>query len=282
MGLVRFMTVFDDEDEIVLNANHRSMLEIVSPAAFFKSQNYSYLDKFNVSTRKFDGMRKAGYQISTPNIPSNVFQYSLEKSRDAGYLAAFIVCPHGKWSPYYKEALHAAKNIQRTAKRHEDDFFKVNVINSKAFGLGTILFANTIALDFYHYRNCTSVIKDFSKRYADSSTTYILTKDNTVFGNSNDYKAYRVTDSRVFELNIGNSVDEVKFDYFADIIVKAVHRASGRYVASFGYSCDFIGNILGRVERDSKHLPIVATQYGVASAALFGTDTLCIHFGEYI
>ena len=265
-----------------MNDNHRAMLEIVSPAAFFKSQNKCYLDKFNVNTRRFDIMRKNGMEYSVPNIPSDVFQYSLERSRDTGYLAAFIVCPNSKWSPYYKEALHAAKNIKRTAKRHNDVFFSVNVINSKAFVLGTILFTNTIALDFYHYRNSTSVIKEFSKRYANSSTTYILTKDNTFLGNASDYKAYRIKDTRVFEVNISNSTDEVKFDYFADVIIKAINRANGRYVVSYGYSCDFICNILGRVERECKHLPIVAAQYGVASAALFGLNTMCFHFGEYI
>lgn len=96
MGLVRFMTVYDDEEERVLNLNQRMMFDISSPATFYRSEGKSYLDNFNANSRKFINMRKSGAELTVPTIPSAVFQYSLEKLRDTGYLAVFVVCPHGK------------------------------------------------------------------------------------------------------------------------------------------------------------------------------------------
>ena len=115
MGLVRFMTIFDDEFGGVLTPKHCKLFDISAPYTFFKSEGYSYLDNFNISSREYYKMVSNNTTVTEPNIPSQVFQYSYEKLRDWGYLAAFTVCPHGKWLPYYKEAVAASKRIQRTA-----------------------------------------------------------------------------------------------------------------------------------------------------------------------
>lgn len=282
MGLVRFMTVYDDEENCVLSLKRCNKFDISATSSFFRSDGNSYLDNFNVNSRDFYKMKDAGADISVPTIPHAVFQYSLERLRDWGYLASFVVCPHGKWLPYYKEAVHAVANINRTAKRNNDEYFHSYVINSKAFGIGSVLLANTLAVDFYHNRNSTTILKDYSARYASSSTTYILTKNDTIFGSANDYKAYRISDTRVFPVDIGNSVEAVRFDRFTEIVGKAIMRHNGRYAVSFGCRCDFAGNVIGRIIQRYKHDSLVSAQYGIVTAQLFGTRTLCIHLGEYI
>lgn len=282
MGLVRFMTVYDDELGGVLIPEHCKLFDISSPLTFFTADNLSYLDNFNVSSREFDSMKKEIADISVPNIPSRVFQYCFSRLRDCGYLASFTVCPHAKWLPYYTEALLASQRIQRTAVRNDDEFFHAHVINSKAFGIGSVLLANTLARDFYHNRNSTPVLIDYARRYASSSVTLILTKNDTIFGHASEYKAYRVKDTRVFPIDIGKSIDTVRFNNFAEYVCKSINKQDGRYAVSFGCNCDFAGNIIGRIEKISKHMPLVCTQYGIATAQVFGTETICIHFGEYI
>lgn len=276
------MTVFDDEYRMVLNYLHCKNFDISSVGTFFTSDGYSYLDNYNVSARDFIEMRRNGECLSVPRIPAKVFQYRFEKLQNFGYLHAFVVCPHAKWTPYYKDALSAAKNVLRNARRIDDEFFHVSVVNSKAFGIGSVLFANTLAKDFYHNRNSTSILADYSKRYAKSSLTVILTKDDTVFGKSNGYSAYKIRDTRLSTVELGDSVDTVKLDVFSDYIAGIIKRHDGRYAISFGYNCDFGGNIIGRIERLTKHAPLVSAQYGIATAELFGTNTICFHFGEYI
>lgn len=282
MGLVRFMTVYDDELGGVLVPDHCKLFDISSPYTFYTADGFSYLDNFNISSRNFASMKKDGIELSTPTIPSQVFQYCFSKLRDWGYLASFTVCPHAKWLPYHKEALLASQRIQRTALRHDDEFFHAYIINSKAFGIGSVLLANTLARDFYHNRNSTPVLLDYSKRYADSSITLILTKNDTVFGCTSEYKAYKVKDTRVFSIDIGESVDSVRFDRFAEYVCKAIKKRDGCYAVSFGCDCGFAGNVIGRIEKLSNHIPLVCTQYGIVTAQVFGTQSLCIHLGEYI
>ena len=282
MGLVRFMTIFDDEFGGVLTPKHCKLFDISAPYTFFKSEGYSYLDNFNISSREYYKMVSNNTTVTEPNIPSQVFQYSYEKLRDWGYLAAFTVCPHGKWLPYYKEAVAASKRIQRTAIRHDDEFFHAHVINSKAFGIGAVLLANTLSRDFYHNRNSTRILLDYSGRYANSSVTLILTRDNTIFGNGNDLRAYKVRNTRVNEIDISKSIDSVRLDRFAEYVTKSIKKFDGRYAVSFGCNCDFAGNTIGRIEKMSKHIGLVCTQYGITTAHALGTNTLCIHLGEYV
>lgn len=282
MGLVRFMTVYDDDMEEVLSLNNCRSLDISAQSVFYKSGKYSFLENLNTDASNFMSLKNSGIEYTLPTVPASVFHYSLEKLRDMGYLAAFIVCPHAKWLPYYKEAVHAAKNINRTAKRQNDQYFNVHVVNSKAFGIGSVLFANTLALDFYHNRNSTKIIADYSTRYANSSTTYVLTENDTVFGNARELTAYRITNTRVFSVDISKSVDAVKYDRFAKTVAMAIKRAGGRYAVSYGFNCSFHGNIIGRLIRDYNHYPLVKSQYGIATTQILGSKTLCIHLGEYI
>lgn len=276
------MAVYDDEFGGVLSPDHCRLFDISAPYTFLKSEGYSYLDNFNISSRDFDKMIKSNNIITEPVVPSQVFQYSYEKIRDWGYLCSFTVCPHGKFLPYYKEAVAASKRIQRTAIRHDDEFFHAHVVNSKAFGVGSLLLANTLARDFYHHRNSTPILLDYSKRYANSSVTLILTKDNTIFGNGDDLRAYKVRNTRFYEIDISKSVESVRLDRFAEYVEKSIKKYDGRYAVSFGCNCDFAGNILGRIEKRTRHIGLVCTQYGIVTARALGTNTLCIHIGEYI
>ncbi len=283
MGLVRFLTVYDDEHEEILQRKHMRMLDIASLSSFYQCNGLSYLDNMNTCSRDFIRMKNDFTQCTSADIPPGVFQHIFEKTAQHGYRRLLVICPNGKWTPYYKNAVHAANNFRRNELRNNaDDFFDVQVVNSRGVGIAPVIMTNTLAKMYARAAVSPKMFEDYANNFAKSSVTYLLTDGCNEFSDFSDLRAFRITSTRVFSLDISESIEEVRIDKFTKYAGNAIKRSGGRYAVSYGYGCKFIGNVLGRLERDYNFKPLITAQYSIASAQLLGSNAFCVHLGDYI
>lgn len=276
MGLIKFITVFDDEKQMVFSESILKRYNISAYPSVFFCDNKAYYDGLNTDSSAFSDMINK-YTVIGPNIPAKVFQQSYIQAYDEGYFAVVVVCPHSKWFPYYDEAVFAANKLKRS-KKYDFSTFKICVIDSKSFAAGVMLHALSMSSEHANNHCASSLVMDYGRKKAEKNDTYILSKAPIAFCDSSDeLVAYRSFGYKFTKLDISQSHDFIKFDSFSDIICKQIKKNNFRYAVSIGSNCKFAGNIIGRIKRKSGVKPICVIQYAVPSTKVFGDSSICIN-----
>lgn len=277
MGFIKYITVFDDESQMVLNDVLLNRYDIAAYPSVFYADGKPCFSSFNADSSDFIKMKNSCKNFVLPSIPEEIFLDAYNNAYINGFLQAVVVCPHAKWYPYYRKAL-AAANRYRRHRNIDFSSFAITVIDSRSFAMGPML----QTLDMAHYHNglgCpTEVTVDFAKMEAQKSKTLILTRSDTVFGTSDGVlSAYSVFNNKLNRIDLPMLYDNIKYDKFAKSASSHLKSDSSRYSVSLGGGCDFAGNIIGRIKDITGKSPICCMQYGVTSAAVLGDNTLCIH-----
>ena len=281
MGMLKFLTVFDDERNVVLDSGLMSLYKIAYLPAFYRYNNESFLDSLNASSFCF--FELDDNEISSYGISSKVFQYVYELVSDRGYKMLIVVCPHGKLSPFYNEANVASKRFLRNAVNNNiTDQMPVHVVDSKAFGIAPTLMAMKIADMYATSAMNEGLLKAFIKDFTKSSVTYLLTADKHSVGNSEELRAYRITSNRIFPLNLNGGAESENIDLFVKIITKAIKKSKNRFAASYGACCTFSTNVLTILNKKYNCFPVTEAQFSIPSTKMIGINSLCIHLGDYI
>ena len=281
MGIVKFLTVFDDETNVMLNNENMSRFKIAYLPTFYRYNNESFIDSLNATSYCFSQIDNS--KISSFGISSKVFQYAYELISKRAYKLLIVVCPHGKFSPFCKEALIASKRFLRNAvNNNETDMMPVYVVDSKGFGIAPVLMAIKISDMYSTFAMNEELLKGFMTRFAKSSVTYLLTADKNSLGSSENLRAYRITSNRIFPLNLCETTDEKNIDLFIGILTKAIKKSNIKFAASYGAKCSFSTQILATLKHKYNYVPVIEAQYSIPSTIMVGINSLCIHFGDYI
>ncbi len=280
MSYIKFLTVCDDAFGTILTPKIRLRYEIsLLPTRYTVGEAESSYDIVNTSGEQF-AQQQAAYEIGqSPNITPSLFSYCYQLFNANGYDALYVLCPHAKWYPYYESARNALQAFKRTKNYPGDDVFSVRVIDTKSFALGNLFYAYRLARES-KLAYCDIPTMDFwNESFQKNASTLILSdSDNVPFaGRPFSLGAYSVSGNTVKELDISESAREVQYDRFAQSAAKAIRKADGRYLVSFGSDCSFLPNILGRMEALGGFTPVACGQYGVATTAVLGAEALCIH-----
>ncbi len=277
MSLIKFITVYDDESQSLMYEDIMKTYNISSypPAYYFN--NKTSVDGINTDSTQFMKQKSEIECIRGPIIPADVFKIAINNAYNQGYALALIVCPNKKWYPYYYDAVKAANRYRRSIKK---DFrtFSVSVIDSRAFAAGSLYYTLQLARLHINHHCPTGIILEDAKNLL--SKTIVLTSSGERFGFKNgNLVAFRVIGKRLYKyMDISESSDYVKFNNFAKICERYVRLSGSKYIISFGAGCYFSGNVIGRIEKLIGYPPVAISQYGVASADVLGTETICIHF----
>lgn len=276
MSLIKFITVYDDEKQMLFSDHILERYNISAYPAIYKFENRPYFDGINTDSEIYLNMRNKG-NIVGPNVPAAIFQEAYKNAYDCGYFAVVVVCPHGKWFPYYKEAVLAANRFKRR-KKIDLDTFRISVIDSKSFAAGVMIHA--ISISYQHTVNhCpTGITIDYGRKNVLKNKTYILSKSANLLDSCDDkLNAYKSFGYKFEKIDISQSHDFIKYDMFAKAVAKELRKKNCKYVISVGADCDFSGNIIGRIEELSKISPICCMQYGIPTAAVLGNGAICIN-----
>lgn len=278
MALVKFITVFDDESLSLMNKDVVERYNISLWPAAYDDDTCTYIDFFHTNSVKYFEHKQRCDCITEPGLSYKLFQLALETAYNDGYSLAMIICPNRKWYPYYKDAVRAVENFRR---RINKDFttFRMRVVDTQAFAAGSLY--HTIRLARLHVNDhCPSgIIEEDAKCF--KSKMLCLTESGEKFGYKNGrLSAFRVFGKRFYNMDVSESVDFVVFENFAKSAAKFIRLSGGKYLVSVGADCTFAANILGRIERIVGAPPIATVQYSVASAAILGLRSICIHLIE--
>lgn len=276
MGLIKFITVFDDEKQLVFSETVLKRYNISAYPTVFFSDDKAYYDGLNSNADEFMHLKK-NQGVAGPQIPSKVFQSAFLRAYNEGYFKVVVVCPHSKWFPYYKNAI-AAVNRLKQSKTLDFSTFGISVIDSKSFSSGVLLYTLAIARQYEIYRLPSDIVVDYGKKHAVKNKSLILLKSTEAFGECCDeLTAFRSFGYKFEKLHLSDSHDNVKLDMFADAVCADIKKGSRRYAVSLGVDCDFAGYVLGRIEKLSGIMPVCVMQYGIASADVFGNSAICIN-----
>lgn len=279
MSNVKFLTVYDDEQEIILNGKHMYGYKLAYLPTFYKYKNKSFMDGINAHSSDFE---KHKSEITEFGISSNVFQYVYELVSKRGYKTLCVICPHGKVLPYYRAAATAEKRYMRnSANRTETDAMPVYIFDSKAFGIAPILMADKLAEMYSYSAMPTELLIAYAKRFAASSVTYLLTADKNIYNDCFEMRAYRITSSRVFLLDLKSDNEKLKTQHYLQLVKKAIKKRNGKFAVSYGASCSFADSILTQLKFEYAYEPIVEAQYSIPSTKILGFNSMCIHLGDY-
>ena len=276
MGLIKFITVFDDEKQLILSEAVLKRYNISAYPTVFFSDGKAYYDGLNSNADDFLCLKKTK-GVTPPQIPSKVFQSAFLQAYIEGYFKVVVICPHSKWFPYYKDAIIA---LNRLKHRKTIDFstFSISVIDSKSFSAGVLLYTLSIARQYEIYHLPSDMVVDYCKNNAVKNKSLILLKSADAFGECcDDLTAFRSFGYKFEKLHLSDSHDNVKLDIFADAVCAEIKKGSGRYAVSLGAHCDFAGYVLGRIEKNSGIMPVCVMQYGVSSADVFGNSAICVN-----
>ena len=278
MALVKFITIYDDESHTLFSevTTARYNMSVWPPA--YDDNLRTYIDLIHTDSVKYFRHKTSDLSVTEPDIPHRVFQLAIQKAYDEGYALAMIVCPNRKWYPYYYSAVRAADNFRRSLKK---DFttFRISVIDTQAFAAGSLYHALRLARMHYNDHCPTGIIEEDAKCF--KSKMFCLTESGEKFGYRNGkLSAFRVFGKRFYNIDVSESVDFVVFENFAKAVAKFIRLSGKKYIVSVGACCTFAANVLGRIETIVGSAPIATVQYGVASAAVFGLNSICIHIIE--
>lgn len=280
MSYIKFLTICDDAFGTILTPKIRLRYEIsLLPTRYTVGECASCYDIVNSSGEKF-AQQDAAYEIGMrPNITPSLFSYCYQLFNANGYDALYVLCPHSKWYPYYESARNALQAFKRTKIYPGEDVFSVHVIDTKSFALGNLFYAYRLARES-KLAYCDLPTMDFlNKSFQKNTVTLILSNfDNSPFARRPfTLNAVSVSGNTVKELAISESAREVQYDRFAQLSTKAIRKADGKYLVSFGSDCSFLPNILGRIEALSGYTPVACGQYGIATTAVLGAGAFCVH-----
>lgn len=276
MGLIKFITVFDDEKQMVFSESILKRYNISAYPSAFSCDNKMYYDGLNTDSSAFSDMSKHCTVIG-PSIPAKVFQQAYIRAYNDGYFAVVVVCPHSKWFPYYDEAVLAANKFKRS-KKYDFTTFRICVINSKSFAAGVMMHTLSMSRDHEINHCSSSLVIEYGRKNTEKNDTYILSKSPNAFcDTSNELVAFRSFGYKFTKLDISQSHDFIKFDSFSDIICKQLKKGNVHYAVSIGCNCEFAGNIIGRIEKKSGIKPICVMQYAVPSTKVLGDSSICIN-----
>lgn len=276
MGLIKFITVYDDEKQMLFSDSILKRYNISAYPAIYNFNDRPYFDGINTDSEIYLNMRNSGDVIG-PNVPAAIFQNAYKNAYDSGYFAVVVVCPHGKLFPYYKEAVLAANRFKRS-KKIDLDTFRISVIDSKSFAAGVMIHAISIAYQHTVNHCPTGITIDYGRKNVLKNKTYILSKSANLLDSCDDkLEAYKSFGYKFEKINISQSHDFIKCDMFANIVANELKKHDSKYVVSLGADCDFAGNIIGRIEELSKKIPICCMQYGIPTAHILGNGTICIN-----
>lgn len=282
MGNIKYLTVFDDEYNVILNRTRMSKRKLAYLPAYYRIGEHSHLDGISATGRDFINFLKSDSVIEDFGISSSVFQYVYEQISLRGYKSLFIVLPHTKWYDYSKSAILARKNMYRNAvNNNEKDLMSVYVFNSKGLGIAPILLADKLATMYAECAMPLDLLNLYAEKYAESSSTYILTRGINVFNNTEDLKAFRITSTRVFPVELHGD-DDTKIESFAKRVSAEIKKREGRFAVSYGPDCNFAGDVTGKLHYCHSLHPVVDAQYAAPSLKILGSKSLCIHLGDYI
>lgn len=278
MALIKFITIYDDESLTLITKEMVERYNISLWPAAYDDDTRTYIDYIHTNSVKYFKHKQSCDAVTEPELSYKLFQLALENAYNDGFSLAMIICPNRKWYPYYKEAVRAAENFRRSIKK---DFttFRIRVIDTQAFAAGSLY--HTIRLARLHVNDhCpTGIIEEDAKCF--KSKMFCLTESGEKFGFRNGrLSAFRVFGKRFYNVDASESVDFVVFENFAKAVAKFIRLSGKKYIVSVGADCTFAANVLGRIEAIVGSAPIAIVQYGVASAAVFGLRSICIHIIE--
>lgn len=280
MSYIKFLTVCDDEFGTVLTPKIRLKYEIsLLPTRYMISDSKSCYDTVNTNGRQYANRLTAGEVRLAPNIEPSLFSYFYELCNANGYDALYVLCPHSKWYPYYDDARRALQTFKRTKNYPGDEVYSVRIIDTGGFAFGTLYHTYRLARENRLSYCDLSTLDFWNDSFQKKSATLILSDSDGVSfcRHSSSFGAYAVFANTVKSLDISESIDEVQFDRFAGIAAKAIRKSGGKYLVSFGSGFPYVGNILGRIEAECGYMPVVCGQYGVATTAVLGAGSLCVH-----
>lgn len=276
MGLIKFITVFDDDNQMILSESVLKRYNISAYPPVYFYNNKPYYDGLNTNSVEFIDLKKTKNVVG-PQIPDKVFQTAFLQAYNDGYFAVVVVCPHSKWFPYYKQATSAANKLKRS-RMLDFSTFRVCVIDSKSFAAGVLLHTLSMAQQYEVNHSPSDVVVDYGRKQAIKNKSFILLKSAYAFGEDcNEVSAFRSFGYKFEKIPISDSHDFVKFDLFSDIVCNQLKKGKGRYAVSLGADCDFAGSIIGRIEKKTGIMPICVIRYGVASSDIFGNSAICIN-----
>lgn len=276
MGLIKFITVFDDEKQMVFSEKILKRYNISAYPSVFFCDNKPYYDGLNADSSLYSNMKRQNTVIG-PVVPSGVFQREYTKAYNEGYFAVVVVCPHSKWFPYYDEAVTAAKKLKRS-KKYDYSTFRITVIDSKSFAAGVMMHTLSMAHDYEINHLPSGLVIEFGRKNAIKNDTFILSQTPNAFCDlSGELTAFRVSGYQFKKTDINSMPDSVKFDLFADMICRQLKKMNYNYAVSVGGSCNFAGNVIGRIIKKSGVNPICVMQYAVPSTDVLGDSSICIN-----
>lgn len=276
MGLIKFITVFDDEKQMVFSETILKRYNISAYPSVFFCENKPYYDGLNADSAMFSEMKRHNTVIG-PDIPSEIFQREYIKAYNEGYFAVAVVCPHSKWFPYYDEAVAAANRIKRSNK-YDFSTFRISVIDSKSFAAGVMIHTLSMAHDHEINHLPTGLVVEFGRKNAIKNDTYILSQTPNAFCDlPNNLTVFRVHGYELKKTDINSIPDSVKFDLFADMICRQLKKKHNNYSVSIGTNCEFACNVIGRIIKISGNKPICVMQYAVPSTNVLGDSSICIN-----
>ncbi len=276
MSLLKFMTVYDDDYGQILDRKKLYSYDLSAYPTVYFANKRPYYDGINSNSLMYSKfLEKGKINDVKPGIPSGVFEEEFKRAYNNGYIGVVVICPHAKWTDYYRNAEKAAKRFYRTVAVDEMGF-RIKIINSKSFAAGTMLLALTMANWYSSFHQPIDTFFSFLDYNIEYNRTYILAKGATIFGATQGYSAYRIVNNSIVRLNIEKYPESIMYDKFAQIICDEMAAMKRDYVVSMGNSCDFAGNIIGRIEQISQKTPRCAIQYGVASTAIMGNNAICV------
>ncbi len=280
MSDIKFLTVFDDEKGSILNGPHMYGYKLAYLPVFYKHNDEAFIDGINSTARQFFDVQS---DVESFGIDSGVFQHVYELTAKRGYKMMIVICPSGKYSPYYKEAIKAKKRYLRNcAAQNNTDIMDVCVFDSHSFGIAPIQIANKLA-DMYSISAMPEdLLLAYTERFISSAVTYVLTACENSLDAYCNIRAYRVTSKRIFELNLHSVAPEIKINNFLNLVSKAVNKNNGKFVVSSGDGCVFTDIILNKLKSEYGLETNMNTQYSIPTTKMLGLNTICIHIGEYI
>lgn len=273
--MIKFITVFDDENQMILSETVLKRYNISAYPVVFFSEGKAYYDGLNSDSDAFLRLKMTN-GVTQPQIPAKVFQSAFLNAYNEGYFKVIVVCPHSKYFPYYKDAVTAANKF-RHRKALDFSTFDISVIDSKTFAAGVHLFTLEIARQYELYHMHSDSLVDYCRNNAIKNKSMVLLRGGNITGcGSNDLTAFKSFGYKFEKLKLSDSHDNVRLDNFADLVCSAIKKGIGRYCVSVGSDCDFAGYVLGQIEKNSGIVPVCVMKYGIVSADLLGNSAFCV------
>lgn len=275
MAFIKFMTVYDDEGKHIIIKKKQKILDIAAYPSVFFVDDRPYYEMITADAKAYVAAVESGESVTVPYIPADVFEQELIRAYKEGFYGVIIVCPHSYWTDYKHQAEIAVKRFKR--KIDIDDLgFRIKVFDSKQIGAGVAYMTIFFSEMFQTYYHSTDEFFAFMDYFKENPIMYILVQGKTVFGGGDGLNAFVIRKNRFKDLEISCFPDSVIYDKFSEAVSNDLFKYSRDMVVSLGADCSFAGNVLGRIERESKKIPVCTVQYGIPTASVVGNKAICI------